>query len=114
MEAAVAMHAIRRAVTLSERQAYVGAGCRNVELKRMRASLKAELKAPAITEALACSSARGTCTSRFWVYRASAQSLRREQKVPLGCINDHEQLSEFGFFHQAACSYHVDRIPTQS
>ena len=40
--------------------------------------------------------------------------LRREQKVPLGCIHDHEQLSEFGFFHQAARSYHVDRIPTQN
>ena len=50
----------------------------------------------------------------FWVYRASAQFLRREQKVPLGCIHDHEQLSEFGFFHQAARSYHVDRIPTQN
>ena len=50
----------------------------------------------------------------FWALCASAQFLRREQKVPLGCIHDHEQLSEFGFFHQAARSYYVDRIPTQN
>ena len=30
--------------------------------------------------------------SRFSVYRASAQSLRREPKVPSGCIPDHGQL----------------------
>ena len=62
----------------------------------------------------ASGSACGRWTSRFYVYRASAQSLRREQKVPLECIHDHEQLSEFGFFHQAACSHHVDKIPTQN
>ena len=43
----------------------------------------------------------------------SARSLRREPKLSLGCIPDHEQLSLLGFLLLPASSHHVDRITTQ-